>query len=612
MADIYETIDNGTFPYPDYSMRIGDRFFGRLDDRMVDDNEGDGSDTIAFDVLAGNSISFFAEYIANIDALFDVGVTVRDENGDLVRNAAGSARLNGAEVTFATAGTYYARVKVGDADESGDYRFDLSYAETVDPISYLTPLTNNLGDVSALGETDTLNFNVVAGVTYRITLSGEDGVYDPITDESSPTLTNGTLTLKDEDANLIAQTQNGALGADRVLTFTADTAETLTLDIKSATSDDIETSTGAYAVDIARIDLIDGLINGTDLDNDLDGTSGADAIKGLAGNDTINAEQGNDLIFGGTGKDRVFDGRGNDFVSLGDGNDYVRVGGGADEYAGGAGKDYISYYDSRNGVTLDLGANTATGSWANNDTIKDFESASGSKTGDDRMTGTSGANTFKTYGGNDKVYAGRGNDKVSLGSGNDYVRVGGGSESFDGGSGRDYISYYDSRNGVTIDLDANTVIGSWANNDNVANFEGVSGSKSGNDILLGTGGYNKMRGYGGDDVLDGRGGNDKLYGGTGDDTIIGGAGRDEMYGGSGADVFIFDIATATSSYDKIMDFEAGVDTVRLIGFGFDEMTDLSRYSENPDGRVNLDFEVQGISFEGITSFATIMDSFEFG
>jgi len=271
-------------------------------------------------------------------------------------------------------------------------------------------------------------------------------------------------------------------------------------------------------------------------------TPSAGSRFGTDENDTITGTSGTNWIESGAGNDRVSAGSGSDVVLLGDGNDYVRVGGGKESFFGGDGKDYISYYDSANGVTVNLATDAVSGSWASNDIISDFESVSGSRTGADKITGTSGANTIKTYGGNDKVYAGGGSDKVELGSGNDYVRVGGGKETFDGGSGTDYISYYDSANGIRIDLRDDEVSGSWAVNDTIKDFESAAGSRTGDDVMLGTNGANTLRGYGGDDNLYGRSGADKLYGGAGQDFMDGGggAGTDLLYGGADADIFHFD------------------------------------------------------------------------
>ena len=97
---------------------------------------------------------------------------------------------------------------------------------------------------------------------------------------------------------------------------------------------------------------------------------------------------------------------------VGRGNDYVRVGGGAESFYGGSGTDYISYYDSSNGITIDLQSNSVSGSWAVNDVISSFESASGSRTGADKMYGTSGANTLRGNGGNDSLWGRSGRRQV--------------------------------------------------------------------------------------------------------------------------------------------------------------------------------------------------------
>ncbi|SEW32406.1 Ca2+-binding protein, RTX toxin-related [Cognatiyoonia koreensis] len=291
---------------------------------------------------------------------------------------------------------------------------------------------------------------------------------------------------------------------------------------------------------------------------DFEGASGS-----RTGDDTIYGTAGANTIRTYGGDDRVYAGRGSDRVELGSGNDFVRVGGGRETFEGGSGTDYISYYASSGGITANLATDEISGSWATNDVIKDFEGISGSKTGGDSITGTSGANTIRTYGGDDKVAAGGGADKVFLGDGDDYVRVGGGRETFEGGSGRDYISYFDSPDGIRIDLRDDEVSKAWATNDKIADFEGASGSRTGDDTMLGTNGANVLRSYGGDDKLYGRGGADRLYGGDGKDFMDGGSGSDLLYGGAGADVFEFDRGEGV---DIVKDFQNNVDTVVLDGF----------------------------------------------
>ncbi|MCZ4353694.1 calcium-binding protein [Roseovarius aestuarii] len=331
------------------------------------------------------------------------------------------------------------------------------------------------------------------------------------------------------------------------------------------------------------------------------------------GNDTIRGTEGVNVIRTYGGDDDVYDRGGDDVIELGSGDDYLRAGlGGADVYDGGSGSDdYLSYYDSAGGVELDLGVNTASGSSAEGDTISGFESAGGSKTGNDTITGSSGDNRIKTYGGDDRVYDLGGDDLIELGSGDDYVRAGGGADTYDGGSGTDYISYYDSSGGIDVDFAANTATGSWANNDVVLNFEGASGSNTGDDTLQGTDGTNILRGYGGDDRLHGRDGDDSLVGGDGNDSLYGGSGADTMrggdgadrfdggggtgidllYGDGGADVFHFDRGEGD---DVIKDFENNIDLIEFDNFGYlSDAASALTYATEVSGDVLFDFGADG-------------------
>ncbi|AKI00358.1 regulatory P domain of subtilisin-like proprotein convertase [Hoeflea sp. IMCC20628] len=303
---------------------------------------------------------------------------------------------------------------------------------------------------------------------------------------------------------------------------------------------------GFTFISIASGTVIENVVT-SDGDDDIMGNGASNEIHGMRGDDEIYGLGGQDDIFGGAGNDRVFDGLGDDTVELGSGNDYVRVGGGRDSFDGGAGVDFISYYDSANGVTVNLRLDTASGSLANHDTVVNFEDVSGSRTGNDVIYGTTvtddegGDNFIRTYGGNDRVFDYSGDDTVELGSGDDHVRVGGGEDSFDGGTGVDFISYYDSSNGVTVNLRTDTVSGSWAENDTVVNFEDVSGSRTGNDVIYGTtvtddeGGDNFIRTYGGNDRVFDYSGDDTVELGSGDDHVRVGGGEDSFDGGTGVD-----------------------------------------------------------------------------
>ena len=81
-----------------------------------------------------------------------------------------------------------------------------------------------------------------------------------------------------------------------------------------------------------------------------------------------------------------------------------------------------------------------------------------------------------------------------------------------------------------------------------------------------------------DNMLDGQEGNDTLFGKTGDDILngygggdwlVGGRGNDILTGGAGADTFVFR-ASGSKHFDKITDFEGGVDHIALDHLIFSE------------------------------------------
>ena len=78
---------------------------------------------------------------------------------------------------------------------------------------------------------------------------------------------------------------------------------------------------------------------------------------------------------------------GNDRICGGDGNDKLTGGPGNDKMDGEAGTDQVKYAKATTGVTVDLGAKTATGQ--GNDTLRSIENIVGSNF-DDTIGGTSG------------------------------------------------------------------------------------------------------------------------------------------------------------------------------------------------------------------------------
>jgi cysteinyl-tRNA synthetase, unknown class len=83
-----------------------------------------------------------------------------------------------------------------------------------------------------------------------------------------------------------------------------------------------------------------------------------------------------------------------------------------------------------------------------------------------------------------------------------------------------------------------------------------------NLTLTGDSYANTLTGGAGNDKLYGMGGNDKLVGNAGGDRLDGGKGNDTLIGGNGADTFVFN-ASGSKNFDKITDFEHGIDHLAL-------------------------------------------------
>ena len=124
-------------------------------------------------------------------------------------------------------------------------------------------------------------------------------------------------------------------------------------------------------------------------------------------------------------------------------------------------------------------------------------------------------------------------------------------------------------------------------------------SAAGERFITTDGGENRVFGDDGDDVVVTSGGNDLissgagsdvLLAGDGDDLLIGGQDGDRHTGGTGADTFAFDAShydPGTPVGDFIADFEIGVDTLELTGFGFTSLADLTFQSVPVGDAINL-------------------------
>lgn len=116
---------------------------------------------------------------------------------------------------------------------------------------------------------------------------------------------------------------------------------------------------------------------------------------------------------------------GNDDVKGSDGYDRFILGAGQDTVDGRGGDDLVRYDRSgiSGGVTVDLAAGTATGTWDGetfNHTLISIEGVRGSN-GDDLLVGSDGDDFIDGRGGNDTMSGGAGADVFRLGGGHDVI-----------------------------------------------------------------------------------------------------------------------------------------------------------------------------------------------
>lgn len=331
----------------------------------------------------------------------------------------------------------------------------------------------------------------------------------------------------------------------------------------------------------------------------LAGGAGRDLFRGSAGGDALSGRDGNDKLEGGAGDDLLEGGAGDDLLSGGPG---------ADSLYGGTGFDSVVYWDSAEGVIVDMLFSGRNSGIAAGDQMQGIEALWGSFhadeiSGDDganRLYGHLGADTLVGRGGDDWLFGGEGDDVLVGGAGRDVL---------DGGNGFDLASYWDAPGAVLVDLAGNFATGA-AGADQLRNIEAVVGG-AGNDTISGQAAANLLNGAEGDDLLQGRGGDDTLLGGGGADSLHGGSGDDVLTGGLGADHFVF-----TEGRDRITDFDPLADMLifdaALLGGGVGSAAAVLAFANPGPGYLEFDFGAgQVLRLDGLSDPALLAGRIDF-
>ncbi|WP_299775169.1 tandem-95 repeat protein [uncultured Tateyamaria sp.] len=189
------------------------------------------------------------------------------------------------------------------------------------------------------------------------------------------------------------------------------------------------------------------------------------------------------------------------------------------------------------------------------------------------FNGTPDDDTIHIYGGNPNfnIDGGAGDDTIHLDSGRGHIF---------GRTGDDVLHGSNSGDDILFGGDGIDRLHGGGGNDALYGDNGDDDLRGnlGDDVLYGGNGDDDLRGNLGDDVLYGGNGNDDLSGDDGSDILNGGAGSDELQGGSGSDEFVFGDSFGN---DTISDFEDGIDLIRvdIAGVSYSDLAIVSNGSD---------------------------------
>ena len=250
-------------------------------------------------------------------------------------------------------------------------------------------------------------------------------------------------------------------------------------------------------------------VNGSDTGNVISGAGGAGTGSAIALPLALNGGTGADALTGGAGNDTLIGAGGSDTLDGQAGNDTLD---------GGTGIDTADYSSDPAGVTVNLGAATATDGNGGTDSITAVEHVVGSAF-DDNITGDGNDNVLNGGSGADVLDGSGGIDTLNGRGGDDTLVSSMGNDALNGGAGTDTADYSGDPSGVKVDLGAGTATdGFGAGSDTITGIENVTGSAF-DDVIAGDGNDNVLRGISGNDRFIGAAGSDIMNGGSGIDTV---------------------------------------------------------------------------------------------
>lgn len=420
---------------------------------------------------------------------------------------------------------------------TGDDFYEFTYANVTGPIALELDANQIAAQITKDGTVDTITGTRNAMLAEGLSIAGTAG------DDSFTvtTLADGWLSLGGGAGN---DSFNLTLTGPMRLFFnwsgSADATQALVVDLETG----LVSNDGFGGQDTITVDSGDALL-------ELRATNQADSLAGSARDERFISQGGNDTI----------DGRG--------GFDQVRY----------------DRSDITAAVVADLGTGTVTSSWngtAFTDSLSNIEGIRGSRSFDDTLTGSTGAEYLSGRGGNDSLSGLAGNDTLEGGDGND-ILLGGtgadlfldgtgddlvqggdgddiflqgdGQDSFDGGAGSDLLIVDVSTAGLAAGsvVQVNLAQGDGGlsgdlQRDSYTGIEDVTvtsgtlsvqltGDAQANE-LISDAGNDTLGGGAGNDSLDAGAGDDLAFAGAGDDLLIGGLGNDQLYGGGDNDTLL--------------------------------------------------------------------------